>query len=77
MLYVLLDSAQMLVVMVYMLVMKGLLRREINLTEQLLIEAQDFTCLVRGLPKLPQYEQYSKIELKAALYHFFKPKVEA
>ena len=43
MLFVLLDSFQMIVVMLFVLVMKSLLRREVNATEQLLVEAQDFT----------------------------------
>ena len=52
MLFVLLDSFQMIIVMLFVLVMKGLLRREVNATEQLLIEAQDFTVNITGLPKL-------------------------
>lgn len=38
-LLVLLDSGQVIVVMLFVLVMKGLLRREVNSTEELLIEA--------------------------------------
>lgn len=57
------------VVLLFLISMRILTRLEIETTEHMLIEVQDYTVRLENLPKLQsKFEQYNLIELKASIY---------
>ena len=62
--------------MAFMLFMRSFVRREIEDVERSLVEVQDFTVRIQNMPSLKQFQQYSTIELKAALAAYLTRKVD-
>ena len=70
------DTCSMSVVFLFLIIVRLLIRAEIERTEHMLIEVQDYSVQLRNLPQLSSnLHQYNLTELKAAVYLWLRDNI--